>query len=174
MLDIRTMQIETPEQVAERDPQGARGRAGRARHLTTDCGMKPLPRMVAKMKLKALADGAAIVRERRLKSVRAGAAPPGRGACAVGGRRMRRSPASERCREPATSAPTAGAPSPAARTRREPTITPSAPASAAAAACAGVEMPKPSATGTRGRGARAREQRRDAVGAAARARRSSR
>ena len=31
--------------------------------LTTDCGMKPLPRMVAKMKLKALADGAGIVRE---------------------------------------------------------------------------------------------------------------
>ena len=32
-------------------------------YLSTDCGMKPLPRMVAKMKLKALADGAAIVRK---------------------------------------------------------------------------------------------------------------
>jgi methionine synthase II (cobalamin-independent) len=31
--------------------------------LSTDCGMKPLSRMVAKMKLKALADGARIVRE---------------------------------------------------------------------------------------------------------------
>ena len=30
--------------------------------LSTDCGMKPLARMVAKMKLKALADGAEIVR----------------------------------------------------------------------------------------------------------------
>ena len=31
--------------------------------LSTDCGMKPLARMVAKMKLRALADGAAIVRK---------------------------------------------------------------------------------------------------------------
>ena len=38
--------------------------------------------------------------------------------------------------------------SPAARTRRVPTITPSAPASAACAACSGVPIPKPSATGT--------------------------
>ncbi len=32
-------------------------------YLTTDCGMKPLSRMVAQMKLKALAEGAAIVRK---------------------------------------------------------------------------------------------------------------
>ena len=38
-------------------------RAARARHLTTDCGMKPLARIVAQMKLKALAEGAAIVRK---------------------------------------------------------------------------------------------------------------
>ena len=31
--------------------------------LSTDCGMKPLARMVAKMKLNALAEGAAIVRK---------------------------------------------------------------------------------------------------------------
>jgi 5-methyltetrahydropteroyltriglutamate--homocysteine methyltransferase len=31
--------------------------------VSTDCGMKPLPRPVAKLKLKALADGARIVRE---------------------------------------------------------------------------------------------------------------
>jgi 2-hydroxypropyl-CoM lyase len=30
--------------------------------LSTDCGMKPLPRTVARMKLNALAEGAAIVR----------------------------------------------------------------------------------------------------------------
>ena len=38
--------------------------------------------------------------------------------------------------------------SPAARTSRLPTITPSAPAAAAAAACSGVPIPKPTATGT--------------------------
>src|SRR5205085_4959395 len=49
---------------------------------------------------------------------------------------------------PATSDPTSSAPpSPAARTRRLPTITPSA-ISPTARACAGVEMPKPTATGT--------------------------
>jgi 5-methyltetrahydropteroyltriglutamate--homocysteine methyltransferase len=32
-------------------------------YLTTDCGMKPLSRMVAKMKLKALVEGAQIVRD---------------------------------------------------------------------------------------------------------------
>ena len=32
-------------------------------YLTTDCGMKPLPRMVARMKLEALAQGAQMVRE---------------------------------------------------------------------------------------------------------------
>jgi len=31
--------------------------------LSTDCGMKPLARMVAKMKLRALSEGAAIVRK---------------------------------------------------------------------------------------------------------------
>jgi hypothetical protein len=30
--------------------------------LSTDCGMKPLSRMVAKMKLKALTEGARLVR----------------------------------------------------------------------------------------------------------------
>ena len=32
-------------------------------YLTTDCGMKPLARMVAKMKLRALVEGARIVRD---------------------------------------------------------------------------------------------------------------
>jgi 5-methyltetrahydropteroyltriglutamate--homocysteine methyltransferase len=31
-------------------------------YLTTDCGMKPLPRMIAKMKLAALVEGARTVR----------------------------------------------------------------------------------------------------------------
>src|SRR6185503_13340786 len=45
-------------------------------------------------------------------------------------------------------APGGSSDSPAARTRRLPTITPSAPASAAWEACSGVAIPKPSATGT--------------------------
>jgi 5-methyltetrahydropteroyltriglutamate--homocysteine methyltransferase len=32
-------------------------------YLTTDCGMKPLPRLIARMKLQALAQGAQIVRQ---------------------------------------------------------------------------------------------------------------
>ena len=64
VLDIRTNAIETPE--TDRRPHPA----GRCKHvpaekvtLSTDCGMKPLARMVAKMKLKALAEGAQIVRK---------------------------------------------------------------------------------------------------------------
>jgi methionine synthase II (cobalamin-independent) len=32
-------------------------------YLTTDCGMRALPRLVARMKLKALVEGAQMVRE---------------------------------------------------------------------------------------------------------------
>jgi 5-methyltetrahydropteroyltriglutamate--homocysteine methyltransferase len=63
VIDIRTMQIETPEQVAERIRKVIAVISPDRVTLSTDCGMKPLPRLVAKMKLKALADGAAIVRE---------------------------------------------------------------------------------------------------------------
>ncbi len=62
VIDVRTLQVEAPEQVAERvrkvlaviDPERVT--------LTTDCGMKQLPRPVAVAKLRALAEGAAIVR----------------------------------------------------------------------------------------------------------------
>ena len=64
VLDIRTNAIETPQ--TDRRPHPARS----SKHvppdkvtLSTDCGMKPLARMVAKMKLNALAEGAAIVRK---------------------------------------------------------------------------------------------------------------
>jgi 5-methyltetrahydropteroyltriglutamate--homocysteine methyltransferase len=63
VVDIRTMQIETPEQIAERIRKVIAVISPERVTLSTDCGMKPLPRLVAKMKLKALADGAAIVRE---------------------------------------------------------------------------------------------------------------
>jgi methionine synthase II (cobalamin-independent) len=63
VLDIRTMMIETPEQVAERIRKVLKVLPAERVVLSTDCGMKPLPRMVARMKLKALAEGAAIVRK---------------------------------------------------------------------------------------------------------------
>ena len=63
MLDIRTMMIESPEQVADRARKVLEHVPADRVTLSTDCGMKPLPRMVAKMKLKALADGAKIVRD---------------------------------------------------------------------------------------------------------------
>ena len=62
VIDIRTMMLETPEKVAGRIRRVLEVLPPERVTLSTDCGMKPLPRMVAKMKLKALADGAQIVR----------------------------------------------------------------------------------------------------------------
>ena len=63
VLDIRTNAIEQPEKVASRIRQVLKAVPAEKVTLSTDCGMKPLARMVAKMKLRALADGAAIVRK---------------------------------------------------------------------------------------------------------------
>ena len=63
VLDIRTNAIEKPEQVASRIREVLKYVPADKVTLSTDCGMKPLARMVAKMKLKALADGAANVRK---------------------------------------------------------------------------------------------------------------
>jgi 5-methyltetrahydropteroyltriglutamate--homocysteine methyltransferase len=63
VLDIRTTQIESPEQVADRIRKVIAVVPPERVYLTTDCGMKPLPRIVARMKLKALAEGAQIVRD---------------------------------------------------------------------------------------------------------------
>ena len=63
VVDIRTTMIEAPEQIAERIRKVTAVVPPDRVILTTDCGMKPLPRLVAKMKLKALADGAKIVRD---------------------------------------------------------------------------------------------------------------
>jgi len=63
VLDIRTMMVESPEQVAARIRKVLKVLPPERVYLSTDCGMKPLSRMVAKMKLKALADGARIVRK---------------------------------------------------------------------------------------------------------------
>jgi 5-methyltetrahydropteroyltriglutamate--homocysteine methyltransferase len=62
VLDIRTMMIESPAQVADRIRKVLTVVPAERVYLSTDCGMKPLPRMVAKMKLKALAEGAKLVR----------------------------------------------------------------------------------------------------------------
>jgi 5-methyltetrahydropteroyltriglutamate--homocysteine methyltransferase len=63
VLDIRTNAIETPERIAARIRKVLAHVPAEKVTLSTDCGMKPLARMVAKMKLRALADGAAIVRK---------------------------------------------------------------------------------------------------------------
>jgi 5-methyltetrahydropteroyltriglutamate--homocysteine methyltransferase len=63
VLDIRTSMVETPEQVADRIRKVIEVVPPERVYLTTDCGMKPLSRMVAKMKLRALVEGAQIVRD---------------------------------------------------------------------------------------------------------------
>ncbi|HYZ26640.1 MAG TPA: hypothetical protein VE597_07015, partial [Geminicoccaceae bacterium] len=63
VIDVRTSMIETPEEVAERIRKVIAVVPPERVYLTTDCGMKPLSRIVARLKLKALADGAQIVRQ---------------------------------------------------------------------------------------------------------------
>jgi 5-methyltetrahydropteroyltriglutamate--homocysteine methyltransferase len=63
VLDIRTSMVEPPEQIADRIRKVIDVVPPERVYLTTDCGMKPLSRMVAKMKLKSLVQGAQIVRE---------------------------------------------------------------------------------------------------------------
>ena len=63
VLDIRTNAIESPQQVVARIKKVTAVLSPDRITLSTDCGMKPLARMVAKMKLKALADAAKIVRK---------------------------------------------------------------------------------------------------------------
>jgi 5-methyltetrahydropteroyltriglutamate--homocysteine methyltransferase len=62
VIDVRTLEIEHPDQVAERVRKVLRHIEPERVTLTTDCGMKQLPRVVALQKLRALVAGAAIVR----------------------------------------------------------------------------------------------------------------
>ncbi len=55
--------IESPERVVERIRKVIDVVPPERVYLTTDCGMNALPRVVATMKLKALAEGAQIVRD---------------------------------------------------------------------------------------------------------------
>jgi 5-methyltetrahydropteroyltriglutamate--homocysteine methyltransferase len=62
VIDVRTLEIEPPQHVAERIRKVLRYIEPERVTLTTDCGMKQLPRPVAVAKLSSLARGAAIVR----------------------------------------------------------------------------------------------------------------
>ena len=64
VLDIRTSMVETPPMIADRIRKVIKGGLSPEQiTASTDCGMKPLARMVSKIKLSALAEGAAIVRK---------------------------------------------------------------------------------------------------------------
>ena len=63
VLDIRTSMIEKPNTIADRIRQVLKYVPADRVYPSTDCGMKPLARMVAKMKLNNLAEAAAIVRK---------------------------------------------------------------------------------------------------------------
>jgi len=60
---VRSNAIESPQQIAARIKQVIAVVSPDRVVLSTDCGMKPLARMVAKLKLHALSEGAAIVRK---------------------------------------------------------------------------------------------------------------
>ena len=62
VIDVRSLEIEQPEQVAERVRTVLEFIGAERVTLTTDCGMKQLPRPVAVGKLRSLVAGAAIVR----------------------------------------------------------------------------------------------------------------
>ncbi|MBP8807738.1 MAG: hypothetical protein KBG48_30835 [Kofleriaceae bacterium] len=62
VIDVRTLEIEHPEQVAERIRKLLRHIEPERVTLTTDCGLKQLPRPCARQKLRALVAGARLVR----------------------------------------------------------------------------------------------------------------
>ena len=62
VLDLSTHEVETPEVVADRIRKGLAHHAKEKIIVAPDCGLKYLPRDVAFGKMKAMADGAAIVR----------------------------------------------------------------------------------------------------------------
>jgi 5-methyltetrahydropteroyltriglutamate--homocysteine methyltransferase len=63
VVDHRVLQVETPEQIADKIRRALRHIAPERLHLTTFCGLgTTLPRPVALYKLKAMVDGARLVR----------------------------------------------------------------------------------------------------------------
>ena len=63
VIDLNDPEIETPQKVAERIRAGLKYVPPDKLLPAPDCGMKYLPRATAFGKLKALAEGAAIVRK---------------------------------------------------------------------------------------------------------------
>jgi 5-methyltetrahydropteroyltriglutamate--homocysteine methyltransferase len=63
VLDVRSNAIESPATIADRIKKVIAAVPPDRVVLSTDCGMKPLARMVAKMKLNSLAEGAKMVRK---------------------------------------------------------------------------------------------------------------
>jgi 5-methyltetrahydropteroyltriglutamate--homocysteine methyltransferase len=63
VVDVRTSMVETPQEIAERIRKVIAVVPPERVYLTTDCGMKPLARPVARMKLAALAKAAQMVRQ---------------------------------------------------------------------------------------------------------------
>jgi 5-methyltetrahydropteroyltriglutamate--homocysteine methyltransferase len=62
VIDVRSLQIETSEQVADRMRKVLEVVPAERVSFTTDCGMKALPRVVAMGKLRSLVAAAKIVR----------------------------------------------------------------------------------------------------------------
>ncbi len=63
VIDVASLQVETPEQVARTIRDALPFVDVERMHPCTNCGMAPLPREVASAKLKALVAGAALARE---------------------------------------------------------------------------------------------------------------
>ena len=63
VLDVRSNAIESPATIAARIKKVIAAVPPDRVVLSTDCGMKPLARMVAKMKLHSLGEGARMVRK---------------------------------------------------------------------------------------------------------------
>jgi 5-methyltetrahydropteroyltriglutamate--homocysteine methyltransferase len=63
VIDVRTLQIETPQQVAEWIRKVLKFISPERVTLTTDCGLRALPRFCAYNKLRSLVAGAQIMRQ---------------------------------------------------------------------------------------------------------------
>jgi 5-methyltetrahydropteroyltriglutamate--homocysteine methyltransferase len=63
VLDLADMSVETPEVVAERIRRALPHVPAQRIVVAPDCGLKYLPREVAFGKMRAMAEGAAIVRQ---------------------------------------------------------------------------------------------------------------
>ena len=62
MIDLADMTVETPQVVAGRIRNALDVVAAERIEVAPDCGMKYLPRAIAFAKMKAMADGAALMR----------------------------------------------------------------------------------------------------------------